>query len=527
MADDPNAARDNVVPLFSKALLPHRIPAGRFADAMRALRDDLRGSLREDGVIARIAGIFERLMWVIAKGDDLQETVLPTVTELALALDELDDEIAALRERPTTSADPERAAQLERDLAAARSALDELHAQHHAFEAQRRETAAALEAERIARSADRTAHDEQVAALTRELGQERSARAAVERVRLDDLRAALAALRAESTSGAQAVAALTELAAKAGSAHDAVAAAIDAMGTMTATDSSLNLAAARAKLVGRKRILDGYLERVDDLLSQVAEELSEIPDQKELEAMRRTGGVRLPDHIRAEVAAHVTRREQLERYSDALIALKQPVQQEQDAIKKALDAFDLVSKPPPAKAALPMIPEYPQPAERPTADTADANSSDAPSTAGPPNASNGNSDTEEEPSETANPMAVRLAVVLYDIVAREINATQHYTISRVAKSAEAAGILERHGFVRFEFLLAFATRASWEPESDALLGYHGTRVAGNLATMTYLRTGEPLPSERAALVTDAERAAFIEAFRTFVPTQPRPKRRKR
>lgn len=512
MADNPDAAPDNVVPLYSKALLPHRIPAARFADAMRELRDNLRGSLREDGVVARIAHIFERLMWVIAKGDDLQETVFPTATELALALDELDDEIAALRERPETSADPERAAQLERDLATARSALDALHAQHRALEAQQRDAAAALEVERADRTADRIAHGTQVASLTRDLESERAARAAAERVRLDELRTTLAALRAESTSSARAFAALTDLVARTGTAHDAVAAAIDAMGTMTATDSGLNLAAARAKLGQRKRILDGYLERVDDLLGQVAEELTDIPDAKELEAMQRTGGVRVPEHIRREVAVHVMRRQQLEGYSNVLIALKQPVEQENGTIEKVLAAIDLVSQPPPPKAALPTIPEYPtaQALEEMTAIVADA-------ALHPTGAAT--TEAVATPMGT-NPLAVRLAVVLYDAVAQTIDAARNFTVSRIMKSAEAAGILQRYGWTRRAFIAAMTARASWEPESVACLHFRGTLPNGNASTATYRRTQEPIPDAWTTLVTDGERRAFLDAFRSFVPTKP-------
>lgn len=503
MADDPDAARDNVVPLHSKALLPHRIPAGRFADAMRALRDDLRGSLRENGVVARIAHIFERLMWVIAKGDDLKETVFPTATELALALDELDDEIAALRERPAASADPEQAAQLERDLATVRSALDELHVQHRALEAQQRDAAVALEAERVARSADRIAHDGRVAALTRELEAERTARQTAERARLDEFRTAGAALRAEATSAAQAIAALTALAERAGAAHTTVEAVLAAITATAETSSTPNLAATKALLTARRERLERWLRGLeDDFLRVVAEELAEIPDAKELQAMQRTGGVQVPGHIRAEVAAHVIRRQQLEHYSNALIVLKRPVEQERDAISKVLAAIDLVSQPVPAKAELPAIPDYPEP-------PALADSDDVGATGATPAPAAGESAAAPVPPM----LPVQLAVVLYDIVRREIGAERRL-ILWVGKCAEESGILARHGLTFWPFSKEVLSR-DHHALCDQYLKYWGT-IGGNKSVTFFMRTEEPVPPEWEVLVTAPERTAFLTAFRAKI-----------
>lgn len=503
MADNPDAAPDNVVPLYSRALLPHRIPAGRFADAMRELRDNLRGSLREDGVVARIAHIFERLMWVIAKGDDLQETVLPTATELALALDELDDEIAALRERPATAVDTERAAQLERDLASARAALEGLRTQNGALEAAQRKIAAALDVERTGRATDRIAHDEQVAAITRELETERAARQAAERARLDEFRTAGAALRAEATSAAQAIAALTALAERAGAAHTTVEAVLAAITATAETSSAPNLAATKALLTARRERLERWLRSLeDDFLRVVAEELAEIPDAQELQAMQRTGGVRVPDHIRAEVAAHVTRRQQLERYSDALIVLKRPVEQERDAISKVLAAIDLVSQPVPAKAELPAIPDYPEP-------PALADSDDAGATGTTPASA-----ADERAAAPVPPMlSVQLAVVLYEAIRQDIGAERRLLLW-VGKCAEESGILARHGLTFWPFSKEVLSR-DHHVLCDQYLKYWGT-IGGNKSVTFFTRTEEPVPPEWGVLVTASERTAFLAAFRVKI-----------
>lgn len=503
MADNQAPAPDNVVPLHSKALLPHRITAARFADAMRALQDDLRGSLREDGAIARIAHIFERFMWVIAKGSDLKETVFPTATELALALDELDDEIAALRERPETSADPERAAQLERDLAAVRAALDALRTEHTTLETQQRENAAALEAERNGRATDRTAHDEQVAAITRELEAEHTARQAAERTRLDEFRTAGAALRAEATSAAQAVAALTALAERTGAAHTTVEAVLAAITATAETSSAPNLAATKALLTARRERLERWLRGLeDDFLRVVAEELAEIPDAQELQAMQRTGGVQVPDHIRKEVTAHLARRQQLERYSDALIALKRPVEQERDAISKVLAAIDIVSQPVPAKAELPAIPDYPEP-------PALADSDDAGATGTTPASA-----ADERVAAPVPPMlSVQLAVVLYEAIRQDIGAERRLVLW-VGKCAEESGILARHGLTFWPFSKEVLSR-DHHALCDQYLKYWGT-IGGNKSVTFFKRTEKPVPPEWEALVTASERTAFLAAFRAKI-----------
>lgn len=518
MADDgrDSAAADNVVPLHSKALLPHRIPAGRFAEAMRELRDGLRGSLHAGDAVDRIAQIFERFMWVIAKGDDFREFVAPTATELALALDELDDEIAALRERPESAVSTERVAQLERDLAETRNALDALRTKLATLEARRQDTATTLEMERSGRAEDRAAHDAQVSTLTRDLENERAARAAAEHVRFEELRAAAAALRAEHTSAAQALAALSALAERAGTAHAAIDDVLGAITTTAESSSTPNLAATKTALTVRLRTIERWLQDIEeDALQIVAEELADIPDSKELQAMQHTGGAKLPTSVRREVAAHVARRQQLDAYAAKLIALKHPVDEERNRIRAVLNAIEVLSKPTPDRAALPTIPVYPDPiAPIESAATGDpVESSDVPTeTSG------------AEPSPDPNmpgtpaPIVVRLMVVLYDAIARVIG-TRNYTVIRVTKCAEQAGILRHFRISLRDFIRLVSPEEHWEPESKVCLRFRGTLVSGNPALQTYQRTDVPIPAGWTDLISADEERAFLDAFRAFTPSQ--------
>jgi hypothetical protein len=111
-------------------------------------------------------------------------------------------------------------------------------------------------------------------------------------------------------------------------------------------------------------------------------------------------------------------------------------------------------------------------------------------------------------------------VVLYDAVAREVSAAKNYTVSRIMKSAEVAGILQRYGWTHRAFIAAVTSKASWEPESDACLRFRGTLPNGDASTATYQRTGTPVPTDWVALVSDEELRRFIDAFRSFVATRP-------
>ncbi len=506
MVDDPTTVSDNVVPLFSKAMLPKRITAASFARAMSALNDCLRGSLRKDGPVERLFVQIHALLWTIARQDDVDNAVL----QLSIVLTELDETLARRAEAATAAAEVERTAPLERELSELRTALEAIRTAHAALETTQRETAAALETERTERAGDRTAQNVQVASLTCELDGERAARAAAERARLDEIRIALAALRAESTSGAQTFAALTDLVERASAARDATAAAIDAMGTATATDRGLNLLAARAKLGQRQRTLDGYLEQIEDLLGQVAEELGDLPDeQRRLGAVARTAGGTVAVEAVRQLTAIDARQLQLERFSDALVQLKEPAERERDHIKGLIHAVDQLTQPPPEKTALATIPDYPG---MPTPEEAAAIMAAAgPLTANQPSGGDAVEPADaSSPAATADPIAVRLAVVLYDIVHRNFGPEQRL-ILWVAKAAFTAAILQRHGLDYWAFSAQVLSRKH-KALLDRYLRYKGT-ISGNKSVTFFVRTEEPTPTEWGSLVTNTERDAFIAAFR--------------
>lgn len=541
MADHPSSA-PNVEPIYSSALLGEsKIPAKPLVDMLNRLREELRGLIRSGGSIEQFARRLEGFLWAIARGATYKELVA-SVDELATTLAEVDQELQEAQARPATAMDTERVAALERNLAEARTALAELRAQHGTLEAQQRDTAAALEAERAGRTSDqataatresdlhrdldteragrttdRTAHDERIAALTHELDSERAARQAAERVRLDDFRAALAALRTESTGATQAIAALADLAAKAGAAHDAVTAAIDAMGGMTTTDSGLHLTAARARLVTRLRTLNGHLDEIQDAISRAEEERAELPDEeRRLQAVQRTAGGTAAAEAARQLIAIAARQRQLEEYSDGLVQLKAPAEQERDGLNGLVDAIDRLLQRPPERTTLTAIPDYPDP---PTPEEAAASMVAASSAANAATASGSHEPTASGPVGT-NSTVVHVAVVLYDAVAREIRSDRNYTVSRVMKSAEVAGILQRYGWTHRAFIAAVTSKASWDPESNACLRFRGTLPNGDASTATYQRTAAPVPMHWTALVSDEELRRFIDAFRSFVATRP-------
>ncbi len=473
MADDPTTAPGNVVPLFSKAMLPKRITSASFARAMSVLNDCLRGSLRKDGPVERLFVQIHALLWTIAKQDSADDAVL----QLSIALTELDEALARRAEAAIAAVEVERTASLERELGEIRAALDALRTAHAALEAVQRDTAATLEAER-------------------------AARAAAERSRIDEIRAALATLRAEHTSAAQAVAQLAALAERAGAAHTAIDGLLDAVTTTAQTSTAPNLAALRAKLAGRLRTLESWLRGLDDdCLRVAAEELAEIPDVQELRAMQRTGGVRIPDHLQREVAAHLARRQQLEAYGATLVALKQPVEKEREEIQAILHAIEVLSKSHPDKTTLPAVPEYPEPEA--LDDASDRTGFDVAPTA---------ASTEMVGSATAE-LSVQLAAVLYDIVHRNFGQDQRL-ILWVAKAAEAAGVLQRHGFTYWAFT-KHVLSIEHKTLLDRYLRYKGT-IGGNKSVTFFVRTEEPTPTEWEPLVTNAERDAFIAAFRARI-----------
>lgn len=511
MADNPDAAPDNVVPLYSKALLPHRIPAGRFADAMRELRDNLRGSLREDGVVARIAHIFERLMWVIAKGDDLQETVFPTATELALALDELDDEIAALKERPTTSADPERVAVLERELAEVRSALEVLRTQHEVLAAQQRDTTAAFESERTGRAADRTAHDERVAALTRELDGERTARTAAERMRDALLPSVVAAIREGYVSADLAITSLRTLLARTEAIHRDLSA-------LPAISAAIAVPPAVQSLTDEREALDARREHFEQWIRQVTEgnatALSEIEELEEedqpLAAKVRMGSATADDRERRAViavrtqqlVAHVAQLRQLDT-SSAEAALH--------AIEARIRALDVLVQPTPAASGVPEIPMYPEPSDMLAAQAVAAAELVA----------------SEDPRGADRMLVISLAVVLYQAIRslrprRPGLPEQSFSIGRIASCATKAGVLHRHGLTEEHFIFEAVAQRNRD-DRGRYLKYCGIAPGKNKARKSsphpartmLVRTDEPIPEEWFALVTDAERDAFRVAFEDY------------
>lgn len=458
---EPTRPGAGAAPPYTKADLPHRITAARFADALRELRENLRGSLREGGAVARIAVIFERFMWEIAKGDDFDARVAPTACELGLALDELDDEIAGLQARPETTADPEQLAQRERDLAAAQSALATLTAS--------------------------------MRDVKRDLASERAAREAAERARDDASQRALAALQAEHTGVAQAITTLTELIAKAGAAH----AAIDDVLTTTVATARVSVspspASQHATLTARLRVLDAWVRRIDERQQAVAEDLSTIPDEEHrLQALLRTGGA--STETQRELAALTDWQRTLEEHSRALIEAKRPVEEERNRIRELLRALELAAIPAPERVSLAEIPDYPTPPDSSTV------------VLPPEGTATGPGVELAEHDALASPLAMHIAVVLYELVRRRIG-PEPRTVYWVTKCAEEAGILTRHGLSYWPFSKSVLAETH-KTLCARYLKYRGTPGGAKRNTL-FTRTAELVPPEWGQLVTDAERATFI------------------
>lgn len=515
-ADHDPAAASNVVPLFSKPNLPRRVPTRVLADAMNRLADCVRGLLRADGSAERIYQQLHALAFRIASAED-SSSVMDAVDGLATLLLECDQELAAPRTDSKPSGDPSALAAIERALADAREGRAALQTARDALDVELRAVRTELEIERTQRAGDRAAHDAQVSTLTRDLENERATRAAAEHVRFEELRAAAAALRAEHTSAAQALAALSALAERAGTAHAAIDDVLGVITTTAESSSTPNLTATKTVLTVRLRTIERWLQDVEeDALQIVAEELADIPDAKELQAMQRTGGAPLPPSVRREIAAHVARRQQLDAYAEKLITLKQPVDEERRRIRATLNAIEVLSTPIPDRAALPAIPGYPDPTALP--EPAAADDVELPDIA--TNADVGPTTDPEAPTTPA-PIVVRLMVVLYDVIARTTDLKRNYTVIRVTKSAEQAGILRHFQLSLRDFIRLVSPEEHWEPESKACLRFRGTLTSGNPALQTYQRTDMPIPAGWTALISADEERAFLDAFRAFTPSQPK------
>jgi|GEM_PF-5907573 len=482
-----------VIEMFSRGLLSKWISPVPCSDAGKLLADLTRGQVRDRELTNQLVATLAQIFWQLALGKGEQRDGKRTLDDLVLHASELLALIDWQLARPAqTAGDAARTAEMERELAEARAALDAIRGELDAANA-------ALAQERADRERERAGLISQAEGLARDLANERAARETTERARLDELRRALAALREEHASAAAVIASLTELAAKAGAAHAAINDVLTATGTAAQTNGTADLAALRIGLAARLRTLEAWIERVASALQSTQAEIEEIGEEDEqLQAELRTGGARPSEDVRRAIALNAARKRQIEAYSAQIIAAKKPVEEERDRIRALTRAIDLVAAPPPSQTALPEIPDYPEPPEIEAVESAA-----------------GTDATPTGDSVSASPLSIHLAVVLYELVRQRIN-DEPRVLLWVARCAKEAGILARHALGYGTFtgsVLSGVHRVL----ADQFLAFRG-RIGG-VPHMSYLvRTDTLVPPEWEQLVTDEERERFVAAFRACMAT---------
>ncbi|MDO8463552.1 MAG: hypothetical protein Q7S96_04790 [bacterium] len=453
-----------------------------FMVARDMLRELVGNQFSGESAAYAITKRFDRLLWVIAKGDPLDDAI----AELAAALENLEHTLRAQPEAEHTV--PTQRAE---DTVAINDLLREITTLTQSL---------------------RAAHEDN-AATTQTLERERAQRTERDQLALDGLRSTTAAMRDEGAQVAGSIARLTHLTATIAGAHEALQSTIAGMHTAAhGADTPVGILE-QMRLETAARARERWCMDAHDRIAEIDEAMAAHHSERDvLQAKQRTR--RLDADGLARLGWLEARIAQLEVTASSVQHLVKPIQKEGTRIRERLHAMGQLAEQLPLAEHLPALPLFPE--ELP--EDARVAEAPAPERATQPTSDAGTGD--DEPLREPTPediLAVKLTAVLIERCAQVNEARTgktwlRTTIGKVQRCAHTSGILAAHGLQRKQFMLAVVglpTRAL----VDRYLAWKGS-MGRNVISSCYTRTTEPLPDEWKTLLREEEILAFLDVFYT-------------